>query len=78
MIWFSPEDPSSNGISPAAQQWLRAKAAYDAEDWARASRLLSIALKLDPSNSQCKTALATAEAKLREQMRSQLKTNSET
>ena len=71
LVWFVPDDSDSNDTSSATQQWLRAKAAFNANDWSLASRLLSMALTLDPSNTQCKTALATARENLREERRQQ-------
>ena len=69
LTWFSPNASGPDSDSPAAHQWLRAKAAFDHSDWLRARRLLAMALTLDPSNTQCKTALAKAKAKLRDEKR---------
>lgn len=69
LTWFPVADSTPTCDCPATQQWLRAKAAFDAGDWIRARGLLSIALTLDPSNTQCKTALAKARSKLRDEKR---------
>jgi len=69
LIWFTPNDSDSNAHSPAERQLLRAKAAVEANDLRLASRLLSMALTLNPSNVECKTALAETRAKLRDEKR---------